>query len=104
MKSMKLSEMDKKEMAQPKSVLDRESYPYGLCLHIDDEMYKRLEIKKVPGIGQEFMILAKASVKEVRKEMNGQPDEIYMTLQITDMDIKESKEEKSAESMLYGED
>ena len=102
MKSMKLTEEEMKEKVSPQPALEREQYPYGLCIHLDDEMYKRLEVGDTPKVGDEFMILAKATVKEVRKEMNNQADDTSMTLQITDMDMKKEKEKKDTATELYG--
>lgn len=103
MKSMMLSEKDlKEEMIEEGSIMEKTRYPYGLCIHIDDEMFSRLEVKEIPKVGDEFMILAKAVVKGVRKELNSEISDTSMDLQITDMDLKKEKKEKDTATELYG--
>lgn len=105
MKSMRIDEQEKKEQSES-SVLDRPDYPYGLELHIDENSFEKLGMSDAPDPGQEFMVLAKATVQDVHKSKHsGGKDHINFRLQITDMELKasEKKEEKSTESVLYGE-
>lgn len=103
MKSLKLSEQDKKEEAMGESVLDRPSYPHGLSIHLDSDVWDKLEMGDAPEAGQEFMVLARAYVKDVHQD-KGADDrkKISAGLQITDMDIRPVKEEKDTATELYG--
>lgn len=85
--------------------LEQSKYPYGLKLNIDEQVYRKLEFKEVPQIGQKFMIMALAEVCSVysEKSMDGQ-DRISISLQITDMEAKKSEKQKSPEKALYGDD
>lgn len=99
MKSMMMSESEKKEMNEYSVVSDRPKYPYNLKLRIDPETYKKLEMGEPPKIGEKFMVLAQAEVCEVemyRKE--GDEKEFNIELQITDMDLKSSDQKEESES------
>lgn len=93
---------EKKEDAEV-SILDRADYPYGLRLHLETDVVKKLEMSK-PSLGDMIPIIASAEVVSINKEDNGEGFSI--ALQITDMDIKKVKEEKerSAEDILFGGD
>lgn len=102
MKSMRLSDEEKKDMASPKPISEHEEYPYGLSIHIDDETFSKLEMKETPKVGDIVMVLSKCTVKEVRKEMNNEINNTSMTLQITDMELREEKEETDKATEFYG--
>lgn len=105
MKSMKISMEEKKENSAI-SVVEREQYPYGLVLNFDEDTYKKLGLSDTPDIGQKFMVLALAEVKSL-DQSKGVDDvpRMTMSLQITDIDIKEKEEKTEERSMtetLYG--
>lgn len=105
MKHMGLTEEDKKEMAAEESVLERNQYPYGLKLHIDEETYKKLLLDGAPVVGQKFAVVAMAEVSDVQ-QVKRRDDQMNISfgLQITDMELKEGKkEEKKTEDIMYGE-
>ncbi len=105
MKSMKINKEEKK--AVEANYMDGPDYPYGLELHIDSDTFKKLGMTEPPNPGQEFMVLAKASVQDVHQSKHADgKDHIHFRLQIEEMDLKEKepeKESKSAEKVLYGE-
>jgi hypothetical protein len=88
------------------SVLDKPSYPPGLRINIDPEVFKKLEIE-VPEIGSILNFLASAEVVSVNKE-NAQDDSssYSISLQIQRIDIKPEEEEaedkEQISSVLYG--
>jgi len=103
MVDMKLSEMEKKEEAQD-SVLERPNYPYGLRLHIDSETYKKLGLGECK-IGEKLNVKGVGMVMSVSaEEVKGDEKEMSMSLQIVDLELSKEKSEKSAESVIYGED
>ena len=102
--NMKKSEGEKKEESMP-SVMDRESYPYGLKVHINEECFEKLGLGEVPKVGTKMMMLAVVEVTDIHKSEKGDDKAYYsMGLQITDMALnkKEMKEEKSTSQVLYG--
>lgn len=105
MKSMLISEKEKKDMAESSVIADTPKYPYGLKLHFNEESYSKLELPDVPKVGQKFMVLAYAEVCDVsmNKNIDDRPN-VNFSLQIMDVDLKEKekKEEKSAADTLYG--
>jgi len=105
LKSMKLSEEDKKEETMP-SVMDRPSYPYGLKIHLSEECVERLGMNEAPQVGSKFMMLAQVEVVDVHQTEKGDDKKYYsMGMQITDMDLQKVKKEESKDtaSTLYGE-
>lgn len=93
MKSLKLTKEEKKsngccEVTQA----DRDDYPWGTVISLDDDSMKKLGLKaKDFKDGQTFTITAKVKVKEVRVvDHNGKTDQ-SMELQITDLDMPKKK-------------
>lgn len=100
MADMKISEIEKKENASP-SVLDQPNYPYGLRIHIDPETYKKLGLKDCQ-VGDKLELEGYGVVMSVNaEEVKGDVKEYSVGIQITDLSV--SKEEKSAESVIYGD-
>ena len=105
MKHLTMSNEDKKDNCMD-SVIERTSYYYGLKLHIDEDVYKKLELGEAPKVGDEYMVLAKAVVTDVHQDKKS--DDIKSTsfaLQITDMDLNlpEPVEKKEMTQILYGD-
>jgi hypothetical protein len=108
LKSMKMSPAEQKEYAQPSLVTgpDAPSYPWGLCLTVDDDALEKLGLPALPTVGQTMMLMASVEVKSVSASQRG--DELYrsLELQITDMALEPSaaaKKQDTAE-VLYGGD
>lgn len=106
MKSMELSTQEKKDNAIESVVRDRPKYPWGLKISVDQDSYKKLDLKKVPQVGDKMMMLCMVEVCSVSNESyEGDEKNISIGLQITDMDMKDKPEEKKpTESMLYGDE
>lgn len=108
MKSMAITDEEKKEN-KVESVLDTPDYPYGLELSLNRDTYRKLGFQKPPVIGQEFYVMAKAHVKDVSKTVEHGADSYSCSLQITEMDLKEKKEDKeksdsNKSTILYGQE
>lgn len=102
---VKITEEERKNMAQPSDVSKVEHYPHGLKLHINEATMKKLMISELPDVESEMIIMARVSVVDARSEMiEGSGREKSMTLQITEMDLKpaEQKEKKETTEILYG--
>lgn len=109
-----------KRAAEPKGTLmaaepDEPGYPYGLCLHLDEDTLAKLGVTSLPKAGVEVMLRAKALVTStnVRNEA-AEPGEAEtaetetaetersVELQITDMEFAGSA--RDAAGTLYGGD
>lgn len=103
LKNMKL---EKQEIEKPVESLMSAApeYPYGLCLHIDNEIYKKLQMAEPPEIGQKLDVMAQATVVGVNLDSGPSGSKVSFRLQITDLGLKsaEKKDVKEIEKSLYG--
>lgn len=88
--SMKRTAEDKRQdMGEPACIESiAPDYPWGLVIHMDQDELAKLGMKQLPGVGTEFGLHAK--VKVTRASMSaveGQDEENYVDLQITDMAV-----------------
>lgn len=105
MKDMVISSKEKKDMHVNSVVTDAPQYPYGLKLFIDERTYEKLELRKLPQVGEKFMIMAVAEVTHVSQTRNEGSEKSYsMELQIMGLDLKEreSEEKQTPAYSLYG--
>jgi hypothetical protein len=97
--NMKSTEKPDDEMTE----LERPEYPYGLCIELDEESLKKLGITELPKVGSLMQILAKVRVKTTSAYTTiGNKKEKRVSLQITDMEVSETKAVKNAAVALYG--
>ena len=100
--SMKIP--DENEISEPNE------YGYGLCIRLNPGQVKALGITELPKAGSAMMITASAIANRVTEEADDDQaeNEIYLELQITDMELKPSKSvsenNASAATLLYGAD
>lgn len=82
-------------------------YGYGLCIRLEPEQCAALGITTLPKAGSVLTLQAKAMVKRVTEEAGepeeGEPNnEIYLELQITDMEVANSATPtEQAAAMMY---
>ena len=78
-------------------------YPYGLCLHLDDETMKKLAMSKLPQVGKQVVVYAYANVTSVseRETLIGGSSQ-SVELQITDLAVSPKSDDKEAGETLYG--
>jgi len=102
MHSMEYSEEEIKK--QPDTICtEREKYPYGLRVDLEKEALKKLKMDRLPEVGKKMTLVALVEVISVSlSEHKGDELNKNVGLQITDMELKESKEDRSSESKLYG--
>ncbi len=82
-------------------VSDAPDYPYGLTITLNDAELKKLGIKELPEVGDEFHIYAVCEVTRVSAFAGkDQPDNRSIELQITDMGAMH-EDEGSPASKLY---
>jgi len=85
-------------------------YGYGLCIRLDDDQVEALGIKEPPAPGTVYRLVARAVAKSVTASVEepgettepGEKADVYMELQITDMELTKDSGKSIAET-LYGE-
>lgn len=103
LKSMKYSEEKMNEYRPTVANMEKPEYPYGLCISLEEDQIKALEMVGTPAVGEVMMVMAMATVKSVSVHENEESGvKRSVSLQITDMNMKPYKV-KSTEDALYGE-
>ncbi len=105
MPDMRLTSEERKDFSTPRAHAPK--YPYGLRITLDQEQIDKLNLMKMPGVDDEFKFHGEVKVVAVRSVENeeGEGGEKHsIELQITELYLKEDKEEKpSAAQVIYGE-
>lgn len=105
LKSMVVSDMEKKESSILSHVEDKPNYPYGLKITLDADTIEKLGLSDLPEVGSKVQIVAVAEVVNVRKDSEyGDVAKHSIELQIQDMEASPESVEKKASSVLYGGD
>jgi hypothetical protein len=104
--NMKVDPAKEREKYATSAVVDSPRYPYGLCLHLDDEVVAKLGLDKLPAVGKPIMLVAKAEVTSVSANQYSNSEGKVETresisLQITDMMLGPVSEEDDAAKSLY---
>ncbi len=98
---MKISEIEKKDMAETSVLNDSANYPYSLRIYLGPEEVSKLQLKN-PQIGQKMQLEAMVEVVAVSSEnTKGDESKVSVTIQIKEM-MFESPDEEKAEEKLYG--
>ena len=96
-----LTSMKRSKPESSETEVETPEYPYGLSISLDDESMNKLGLGELPAVGDEMMVMAKVKVKSAgESEYEGEEKSRNVTLQITDMGLKE--EEKRAADKMYG--
>ena len=87
MTSMKRTTADKKEAQDGMypAEIGKEDYPYGLCVRLGDEELEKLGMGTLPAVGEEYMLMATATVKSVSAREGDGGKHRDLELQITDL-------------------
>jgi hypothetical protein len=102
MADMKMSKSETiaySEVAEKES--DEPQYPYGLCIHLEQDQLDKLGIKELPEVGAKMMLHANAYVKTVSEYSTQSGQDRRVELQITQLEISEG-EAKDAAQIMYG--
>jgi hypothetical protein len=98
MVSMKIAPEEKKEMI-PTAIVDAPDYPYGLCLQLGDDTFKKLGIEKLEA-GQTLMLNARVEVRQVMDTIDKMHGKHWNAeLQITDMALSTQRNEVAADKL-----
>lgn len=102
MKNMKISKDENVKMEEQCCIAEQD-YPYGLSVSLEEDSIQKLGIDKLPEIGQKFALNAIVEVTSISDYQSQENRNRCIRLQITDMELAgPPKEEKSAESVMYG--
>ena len=103
MVSMKRSAEEKKDMdhVEAVSMNERDDYPYGLSIDLDEDSMEKLDF--TGKVGDTFTMTATVRVTSTRESKGDDYDDKSAGLQIEEMELKKDGDEKSAEELLYGE-
>jgi hypothetical protein len=82
-----------------------EAYGYGLCLDLNDQQCEALGITKPMAAGSVVTISAKAFVRSATEsaEEDGEP-KVRMSLQITDMEVSQSRSSAELASAMFAKE
>lgn len=99
---MKITDKEKKEMSEVSVLKDAPSYPYGLCLCVDSETFKKLGIP-VPSLGDKLKLDAIVEVTALNQDRySGDKKGVNVSLQITEMELEAvDAENKEASEVIY---
>jgi len=100
--SMKMSPAEAKKSYEPTMMTDKPEYPYGLCIHLNEESIAKLGLKSLPDAGETLLLMAKVQVSSVSMRDTQEGQDRCLDLQITELALAEDKTQKSAEETLYG--
>ena len=92
--SMKLSKAERKieEGARPVAMGERDEFPFGLTLHLEDETLKKLGVTGLPKVGSTDTLTAKFKVTSVSENTSeGSEERRSVSLQITDLQVGSGK-------------
>ena len=81
-------------------------YGYGLCIRLNPKQCEALGILNPPTAGMQMMMTAAVVATRVTQEVDAgeEEKEVYLELQITDMNLSTPSSSSKSASMLYGGD
>lgn len=100
--NMELTAAEAKQEVSPEA--EAPKYPWGLCITLDTESLKKLNMTALPEIGTKMKIIAMVDVSAVRSyaSQGGEAD-TSVDLQVTDMAIDDGSDAMArAAGTLYG--
>lgn len=99
MAHMARSKEEKKKESMPMERSSGPDYPYGLRVDLDHDGLKKVGMDKLPEVGSEIKLHAKAHVVSARSEKHEGGEERSVGLQITHLGIhhEEGKDEEKSE-------
>ena len=105
MAMINMKQKPEREEAPGEIEYEEPMYPYGLCIHLDQDQLEKLNITKLPAVGTEMTISAKVFVKGTSAYETQGGKDMTVDLQITDMEIGESEGKKTTDyaNALYGD-
>lgn len=82
------------------------AYPWGLSVHLDDDVLEKLGITKLPDVDDKLMLVARVNVTSVSSNSYAGDTKKHrsVALQIVDLAIgpNETSDKPAAQDVLYG--
>lgn len=97
-KDMRITKKEEEPRPESAIVSPQPAYPYGLALHLDDEVLSKLGMDKLPTPGSEGVIAGKVLVESASISKDKDRTRKNLTLQITKLGYKDSTEDIEEES------
>ena len=101
--NMKIDPKAREEKYAESALIDRPVYPYGLSIHLDEEVLDKLGLEELPEVGKPMKLLALVDVTSVSSNESKSGASRSVGLQITDLCLEKPGAAKSTESKLYKE-
>lgn len=83
-----------------------DNFPYGLQLYLDEDQCEKLGLGNALKAGTEVTISAKAivvsSTESLTRETGEKGNDVSLSIQITDMDVRPGGMVRNAAEVLYG--
>lgn len=104
--NMKVDPAEREARYKESTLVEGPRYPYGLCLHLDDEVMEKLGLKELPAVGKPVMVHAMADVTSVSENEytteGGKTEKRQsVSLQITDLALMRAEDMDDASEKLY---
>lgn len=101
--SMKIDKAEREKKYSETVAADGPSYPYGLSMHLDEDVLEKLDLDSLPKVDSTVMIYAKATVTSVSSNsFPGGEKRRTVGLQITHLCLEAGGgSSESAEKKLY---
>ena len=98
--------MKREEPNEKETMLGQSDYPYGLCIHLDNETLDKLGISELPEVGKEINLSAVGYVKSASMSDSEEGGKMKsLGIQITDLGLgkmgKKSEKKEEAAKVLY---
>lgn len=97
--SMKLDPKEQKQEADLS--YKAPSFPYGLCIELNDDSLDKLGIDKLPDVDDTMIMTARVTVSNTGANATADGESKRMSLQITEMSLGPDAKESDASDKLY---
>ena len=97
MANMKMAKADTKDMPCVAGSSDAPSYPYGLCLRLDNASLAKLGIGALPKVGAKMRISAMGVITSVSQHESKNRDDRNVEIQIQELAVENQEPPTAAE-------
>ena len=93
MVDMERTKAEAKKANQPYQLGSTDKFPYGLALSLEADALKKLGIKELPAVGDEYNILAVGRVTRTSQDAGENQSSSRMEIQITQLSLTHEDEQ-----------
>jgi len=92
------------DSAVPADGDNKPAYPWGLSLHLDDEVLAKLGLTTLPAVGSRLQLQARVNVTSVGEhESEGSGKDRNVSLQVTALALGDDPDKPSRADVMFGE-